>query len=101
MYMYMPFSSPTYYMYMYFFYFFLSVSFYPLFSLFIINCLSFTIFSFSSRQTSDGNTVLLVDLNINNNNQSIIDEIFQFIGTKPEEAVSELYIHVHVHTSLW
>ena len=55
----------------------------------------FLLFLFlSSRQTSDGNTVLLVDLNINNNNQSIIDEIFQFIGTKPEEAVSELYMYM-------
>ena len=72
-----------------------------LFSLLIIFLLLFLFLS--SRQTSDGNTVLLVDLNINNNNQSIIDEIFQFIGTKPEEAVSELYIHVHVHvhTNLW
>lgn len=40
----------------------------------------------SSRQRSDGSMALLVDTNPDGE-QSLLDEIFQFIGAKPEEAV--------------
>lgn len=50
--------------------------------------LQITYFSIlSSRQRSDGSMVLLVDTNPDGE-QSLLDEIFQFIGAKPEEAVS-------------
>ena len=40
------------------------------------------------RQRSDGSTGLLIDSVTIGTQETILDEIFQFIGAKPEEAVS-------------